>query len=166
MVELVDALRSGRSGGNSVGVQLPPQAFFIPRENLMDMITTFTGMFSNSTAYKGYNIKTSQSATSGGDGENPAPFDLFLASISACSAVYVDYFCVKRGIPTEDIRIVMKTEIDPEKRMIGKITINVEIPSDFPEKYIKPMLKSVDMCAVKKLILDPPEFELEAVIAT
>ena len=131
----------------------------------MDLITTFTGQYSNSTAIKGYSIKTSQSAMNGGDDENPAPFDLFLASISACSAVYVDYFCQKRGIPLENIRIVTKTVVDPEKKKIGKIIINVEIPSDFPEKYIKPMMKSVDMCAVKKLILDPPEFELDAVVA-
>ncbi|MBN2183738.1 MAG: OsmC family protein [Candidatus Krumholzibacteriota bacterium] len=129
----------------------------------MDLITTFTGQYSNSTAIKGYSIRTSQSAMNGGDDENPAPFDLLLTSISACSAVYVDYFCQKRGIPTENIRVILKTVVDPEKKKIGKIIINVEIPADFPEKYIKPMMKSVDMCAVKKLILDPPEFELAAV---
>ena len=100
----------------------------------------------------------------GGDGENPSPFDLFLASLSACAAIYVDFFCQKRGISTENIRVIMKTEVDPEKRMIGKITTTVEIPSDFPEKYIKPLLKSVDMCTVKKHLLDPPEFVLETAI--
>ncbi len=131
----------------------------------MDIVTTFTGNYSNSTACKGYTINTSQTAMSGGDDKNPAPFDLFLTSISACSAVYVDYFCVKRGIPADNIRVILKTEVDPEKKMIGKIRITVEIPPDFPEKYIKPMLKSVDMCAVKKHILDPPEFELDSVVA-
>ncbi|MBN2072184.1 MAG: OsmC family protein [Candidatus Krumholzibacteriota bacterium] len=132
----------------------------------MEIITKLTGNFSNSTFFKGYEIKTSQPVMSGGDGKDPAPFDLFLASISACSAVYVDYFCEKRGIATDEISVVVKTEIDPEKKMIGKVIINIEIPADFPEKYIKPMLKSVDMCAVKKHILDAPAFELEAVVAT
>ncbi len=129
----------------------------------MDMIITFSGNKKVDAEYKGFKILSDQAVTSGGDGSAPAPFDLFLASIGTCSGVYVVYFCEKRGIPLDNIRVVMKMERDREKRMISKITIEVELPPDFPDKYKKPLLHSIDLCAVKKHMEDPPQFELKTV---
>ena len=41
-----------------------------------------------------------------------------------------------------------------------KIDINVSLPSDFPEKYKKPLLKTVESCTVKKAIQEKPEFNI------
>ncbi|MBN1164756.1 MAG: OsmC family protein [Candidatus Krumholzibacteriota bacterium] len=129
----------------------------------MDIITTFPGGKKVNAEYKGFTIKTDQAIQSGGDGSAPAPFDLFLTSLATCGGVYVVYFCEKRGIPMDNIRLIQKMERDPETHKLTKISLNVEIPPDFPEKYIKPLLNSVDLCAVKKTILDPPQFEINAI---
>ena len=47
--------------------------------------------------------------------------------------------------------------------MITRITIEVELPADFPEKYTDALLKTIDLCAVKKAIQNAPEFDLRAV---
>ncbi len=131
----------------------------------MDIIVTMPGMRSTIAEYKGFKIKTAQPVIGGGDGSAPAPFDLFLASIATCGATYVAYFCDQRKIPTGNIRVVQRMERNPESKMISKITIDIELPPGFPEKYKKALIHSVDLCAVKKLILDPPRFEIRTVPA-
>ena len=101
----------------------------------------------------------------GGDDSAPAPFSLFLASLVSCAGIYVVYFCEKRGIPTNNIRVVQRDERDPETRKVKKITLEIMLPADFPEKYKKALLHTVDLCAVKKTILDAPEFEITTVTA-
>ncbi|NTV93040.1 MAG: osmotically inducible protein C, partial [Chlorobiaceae bacterium] len=45
-------------------------------------------------------------------------------------------------------------------RGIGKIVLTIELPPDFPEKYKEAVINSANLCAVKKHIMDPPEFEV------
>lgn len=114
--------------------------------------------------YKGLVIKTDQPVYAGGDGSAPAPFDLFLASIGTCAGFYVVAFCQRRGIPVEKAAVVMRMDKDPLTRMIKKISIEIQLPPEFPEKYRKAIIKSVDSCAVTAHILNPPSFEVEAKI--
>jgi ribosomal protein S12 methylthiotransferase accessory factor len=129
----------------------------------MDMIVTFPGNKKVNAEYRGFTIATDQPVHAGGDGTAPAPFDLFMASIGTCAGIYVVGFCQNRGIAVDNIRIVQKMERDPEKKMITKITLNVELPADFPEKYKDALLRAVDRCTVKRHMVDEPEFELNAV---
>ncbi len=48
--------------------------------------------------------------------------------------------------------------------MIEKISIEVQLPPEFPEKYKSAVLKAVDTCSVKAHMMNPPEFELKAKI--
>ena len=111
------------------------------------------------TKYKGFTIQTDQPVYTGGDGSAPAPFDLFLASIASCAGYYVLAFCQRRGIPTERASVLMSTEKNPETKMIEKITLRLQLPPEFPEKYEKAIIRSVDTCAVTAHIEKAPSFE-------
>ena len=129
-----------------------------------EMKVTFPGGTKVDAEYKGRIIQTDQPVYQGGGGEAPAPFDLFLASIATCSGFYVLAFCEKRGISVENASVVMRTERNPESKMIEKIIIEVQLPPEFPEKYTNAVLKAVDTCSVKAHIVEPPAFELKAKI--
>ena len=58
----------------------------------------------------------------------------------------------------------MRTERSPERKMIEKIIIEVQLPPEFPEKYTNAVLKAVDACSVKAHMVEPPAFELKAKI--
>ena len=125
---------------------------------------TFPGGMRVDAEYKGRIIQSDQPVYQGGEGTAPAPFDLFLASIATCAGFYVVAFCQKRGIPVEKASVLMKTERNPERKMIEKIVIEVQLPPEFPEKYKSAVLKAVDSCSVKAHMMNPPEFELTAKI--
>jgi putative redox protein len=126
----------------------------------MEMEIVFPGGKKVAALYKGVTIKTDQPVVSGGENSAPAPFDLFLASIGTCASIYVLGFCQQRGIPTDGIKIVQKMEIDPMRRGIGAIGLEIQVPPDFPEQYKEAVIRSAELCAVKKHIQDPPEFNV------
>jgi ribosomal protein S12 methylthiotransferase accessory factor len=105
-------------------------------------------------------IKTDQPILNGGGNSAPAPFDLYLASIGTCAGIYVKSFCDRRNLPTEGIKIIQRVEFNPEKRLPSKIKLDIQLPPDFPEKYREAVINSAELCAVKKSINDPPEFEI------
>jgi len=125
---------------------------------------TFPGGKRVDAEYKGFTFRTDQPLYAGGEGSAPAPFDLFLVSIATCSGIYALSFCQKRGIPTEGASLMMKTEKNPETKMIDRISIEINLHPEFPEKYRKAIIRAVDGCSVKAHIHQPPAFEVETEI--
>jgi len=129
------------------------------------MEVTFDGGKVITAHLNGKSIKTDQSVRNGGGGTAPEPFELFLASIGTCAGIYVKSFCDQRGIPAENIKIVQSLEFDPVKRIPGKITLDIRLPADFPEKYRAAVINAAELCLVKKTINDPPEFQVYISVA-
>jgi len=97
-----------------------------------------------------FTIKTDQNQRSGGDGEFPEPFTMFLASLGTCAGIYTKVFCEQRGIPTDNVKLTQDQTYDPVKKMIGEIDIKIHVPADFPEKYEQALVQTASLCAVKK----------------
>jgi putative redox protein len=113
--------------------------------------------------FNGFTIHTDQAKYAGGEGSAPEPFALFLASIGTCAGIFVSSFCQSRGIPTEGVRIVQSHFAHESGRGIGKIELSIELPPGFPEKYKHAVISAANLCAVKKHIMNPPEFVVTAV---
>jgi ribosomal protein S12 methylthiotransferase accessory factor len=128
-----------------------------------EMRVTFPGGKRVNAEYKGFTIKTDQSVYQGGEGSEPAPFDLFLASIATCAGIYVLVFCQNRGIAVDKASLMMRTFRNPDTKMIDKITIDIHLPPEFPDKYAKAVIKSINGCAVKAHMEAPPQFEVRTV---
>lgn len=127
-----------------------------------DLKVVFGPNYKIDVEYKGFTVKTDQPVRDGGDGTAPAPFDLFLVSLASCAGYYALAFCKERKIPTEGLGVTMTTERGEASRMIDKITITVDLPAGFPEKYRFAMNKAVDHCTVKAHMMRPPQFEIVA----
>ncbi len=106
-------------------------------------------------------IKTDQSVKGGGEGSAPEPFQFFLMSIATCTGIYALDFCQTREIETKDMTLTMSCELDSSGRIYKKLSIDLKVPAGFPEKYKKAIVRTMDLCSVKKHIIDPPEFEIK-----
>jgi len=105
-------------------------------------------------------VRTDQPVHAGGGGEAPAPFDLFLASIASCVGFYLLAFCRERNIDTAGSGVRMSLERDPVRRRISRISLELELPAGFPEKYHQAVIRAADACSVKAHIVNPPEFQI------
>ena len=126
----------------------------------MEMEITFPGGARVDARFGDLSVKTDQPAQGGGSGSAPTPFATFLASIGTCAGIYVLGFCQQRGLPTKDIKIIQRMESSPMTGLVGKISLDIQLPPDFPEKYKAAVIKSAEQCAVKKHLEHPPVFEV------
>jgi putative redox protein len=130
----------------------------------MEILVTFPGGKKVDAEVNGMIITTDQPKLQGGEGAAPSPFVHFLASIGTCAGIYVLSFCQERGIPTDKITLLERLEYtttEDGKAILSKILLDINVPPNFPQKYHKALLKVVDQCAVKKTILNPPQFEIK-----
>ena len=113
--------------------------------------------------FNGYTVKTDQAQRSGGDGEYPEPFAMFLAALGTCAGIYVKVFCDQRNIPTDKIRLTQEPKFDPIRHMIGEIDLKIHVPADFPEKYEQAMIQTASLCAVKRHLKEDIRFNVQVV---
>ncbi|RUM94490.1 MAG: osmotically inducible protein OsmC [Thiothrix sp.] len=108
-----------------------------------------------------FDILTDQSIKSGGEASAPEPFDLFLASIATCAGIYALGFCQSRDIPSEGMSLSMEYERDDQKKLISRMILHLNLAENFPEKYRSGVVRAMEQCAVKKHVLDAPEFIID-----
>jgi ribosomal protein S12 methylthiotransferase accessory factor len=125
----------------------------------MDIVVDFPGGVRVNAQFGPFTVQTDQPAPGGTD-TAPSPFDTFLASLAACAGYFVLRFCQQRDIPTDGIRVIQHSEWDSATHMVSKIKIEIQLPSNFPEKYKDAVIRSADQCTVKKHIMHPPQFEI------
>jgi ribosomal protein S12 methylthiotransferase accessory factor len=126
----------------------------------MEMIIDFPGGARVDAHFGPYIIPTDQPPTGGGDGLAPTPFAVFLSSMGTCAGIYVLGFCRQRGLSTDGIRIVQRMHSNPLTGMVGKVDLEIQVPASFPEKYRPSLVKSAELCAVKKHFEHPPMFDI------
>jgi putative redox protein len=120
----------------------------------MEMVIDFPGGQRVDAHFGGLTVKTDQGGT------DPTPFALFLTSLGTCAGIYVLGFCQKRNLPTEGVQILQKVNRNPLTGMVAKIDLEIQVPPDFPKRYYAALIRSAELCAVKKHLETPPEFNV------
>jgi putative redox protein len=122
----------------------------------MEMIIDFPGGSRVDAHFGSFTVATDQPPTASA----PTPFAVFLSSIGTCAGIYVLGFCRQRGLATEGIKIVQRINSNPMNGMVEKIDLEIQVPPDFPKKYYDSLIRSAELCAVKKHLENPPKFEV------
>jgi putative redox protein len=126
----------------------------------MEMLITFPGGLKVDARFGPYTVHTDQPRHSGGEGSAPTPLATFLAALGTCAGFYVLGFCRKRNLPTNGIRLIQRAHSNPDTGMVEKVELEIQVPQDFPEKYRPALVRSAELCAVKKHLEHPPAFQV------
>lgn len=121
----------------------------------MEMLIDFPGGSRVDAHFGPFTVATDQPPA----GSAPTPFAVFLSSIGTCAGIYVLGFCRQRGLPTEGIRIMQRIH-SGMNGMVEKIDLEIQVPETFPEKYRDSLIRSAELCAVKKHLENPPMFDV------
>lgn len=123
----------------------------------MEMLIDFPGGLRVDAHFGAHTVMTDQPPA----GAAPMPFELFLASIGTCAGIYVLGFCRQRNLPTDGIRIVQRNYPNMATGMIDKIDLEIQVPPAFPSQYYDALVRSAELCKVKKTLEQPPVFEVK-----
>jgi ribosomal protein S12 methylthiotransferase accessory factor len=145
-----------------VAKQVLIRAFYKEIEDLnMEILIGFPGGSRVDAHFGKFTVLTDQPPAA----STPTPFELFLSSIGTCAGIYVLGFCQQRGLSTEGIQIVQHIHSDPLTHMVDQIDLDIVIPPGFPEKYRDSLVRSAELCKVKKHLEQPPGFRITTRIA-
>ena len=61
-----------------------------------------------------YDLKTDEPVSLGGQGQGPAPFDLYLASLAACTAITLRMYAERKGWDLGEFRAELTAERDDD----------------------------------------------------
>ena len=125
----------------------------------MEMLIDFPGGLRVDAHFGSHTVPTDQPPAS----TAPMPFELFLASIGTCAGIYVLGFCRQRNLPTDGIRIIQRNH-PAGTGMIEKIDLEIQVPSSFPAQYYDALIRSAELCKVKKTLEHPPIFDVKTKI--
>ena len=107
-----------------------------------------------------FTIRTDQPVKYGGEGSAPEPFTCFLASLATCTGFYVLAYLSARDLPTDNVKVIQHHEGDQKKSRLEKVYLTIQIPPEIPEEHHQPLIRSAGKCTVKRLIENPPEFDI------
>lgn len=124
----------------------------------MQMTIDFPGGSRVDAHFGSFRVSTDQPP----EASAPTPFELFLASLGTCAGIYALGFCRQRGLSTEGMKIIERTTGNRNTGMVEKIELEIQLPDGFPEKYRQALIQSAQLCAVKKHLEHPPQFEITA----
>jgi putative redox protein len=110
---------------------------------------TFPGNKKVDVAFDNFEVKTDQSKKNEGDETAPEPFAIFLSSIGACAGIYAKSFCDARKLSTNDMHLSLEVFFKKGQKIMDQVNITLHVNREFPEKYIKPIIKTMNGCAVK-----------------
>ncbi len=127
----------------------------------MDMEITFPGGARVDANFGPFTVQTDQPPLGGGEGLAPTPFAVFLSSIGTCAGIYVLGFLRKRGLSIEGVSLRQRMHTNPVTGMVGEIEIDIQVPPDFPERYLDALIRTAELCAVKKHFENPPSFNIQ-----
>lgn len=103
----------------------------------------------------------------GGGGAAPTPYELFLASLGACTGSVVLGFCLERNIPHEGISLSQRAihaKGPRGRRTLEKVATEITLPPGFPEKYRAALIRATEQCSVKRAVQASPAFEVRVVV--
>lgn len=126
----------------------------------MEIAVDFSGGLRVNAHFDSFMVRTDQPREDGGDGTAPAPFEFFLASLATCAGYYILEFCKTRDIETSDIRLKQTVERNETTHMVEKISIEIQLPQEFPQKYASAVMRAAEKCSVKKHMENPPVFDI------
>ncbi len=130
----------------------------------MEMTISFPGGKKIYADYNGFVVGTDYAKNDGGEESAPTPYSLFIASIGTCAGAYILDFCHERGIDPSGIKLQLQCERNEKTHLAELINLHIDLPLAFPVKYKAAVIKTANLCTVKRNILEPPKFSITAKI--
>lgn len=123
---------------------------------------TFPGNKKVDVEFGKFSVKTDQKIIYGGDDTAPEPFNIFLSSIGSCAGIYAVSFCDTRELNTDGMYLMLDISFKERENFLKEIKLTLYVNKEFPEKYIKPIKKSMNSCAVKNQL--HPDIKINTIV--
>ena len=128
----------------------------------MDLITIIQEKGSKfKTKIRNHEFFSDMAVRDGGNDEAPSPAELLVSSLGTCLGMTVDTYCKTHGYESKNIGITMTYLLNDNPKRIKNITIDIELPDNFPDNRKRAILNSVKSCVIYNSICKETEIDIE-----
>ena len=99
-------------------------------------------------------ITVDEGSEAGGDDAGPNPHDLYDAALGACKALTVLWYANRKGIPLQDIEVVVDRDASDERKGVYRLKTALRLGGDLSPAQRDELIKVAGKCPVHKLMTD------------
>jgi putative redox protein len=88
----------------------------------------------------------------GGDDAGPSAHDLYDAALGACKALTLAWYAKRKGIPLEDVEVVVERDASGERQGVYKLDTALRLGGALSEAQREELLAVAGKCPVHKLM--------------
>lgn len=115
------------------------------------------GGMASSINVRGHKVIVDVPQEMGGEDRGPNPVELLAGSLGSCIAFYVARWCKQAGIAFEGFEVKVDYVHDREKHCVPSMSVEVSMPSGFPEDRREALLKVAKACTIHNTLCSAPE---------
>jgi uncharacterized OsmC-like protein len=91
------------------------------------------------------------------------PVEMLCASLGACITLMIDDYCCRIGCKDGHAAVSMTYQMGGTPKRIETITIDIELPCDFPEEKKKAALRVAQACPIHATLSHNPHIDMDIV---
>ena len=114
-------------------------------------------------AVRGHELVTDFAPADGGENAGPDPHELYDAALGACKALTVLWLAQRKGIPVQDIEVVVTRDASQERAGIYRLRTALMLGGDLSAEQRQTLLGAAAKCPVHKLMTEVAT-EIETVL--
>jgi putative redox protein len=130
-------------------------------EGLVLVEETGAGRFQQAVTVGRHRFMADEPASVGGLGSGPAPYDLLLASLGACTAMTIRLYAERKGIPLRRVRVALRhdkihaadcAECETREGKVDEITKEIAFVGELTPGQRSRLLEIADRCPVRRTL--------------
>ena len=103
---------------------------------------------------RNHEIAIDASPAGGGSDAGPEPHDLYDASLAACKALTVLIYARRKGMPVEDIEVVVDRDDSEERKGVYRLKSSLRVTGELTDAQRDELLRVAGKCPVHRLMAE------------
>jgi putative redox protein len=108
-----------------------------------------SGKFAQDIQVAGHRLRADEESEKGGDNSGPAPHELLLAALGACTAMTLKVYAERKGWPLRDVSVTLNGASGDGG---FSITRQLRIEGDLDEEQRQRLIEIADKCPVHRTL--------------
>ena len=119
-------------------------------------ITSTDARYLHRVQVHGFGLETDEPQILGGKNAAPAPFDYYLASLGACTAITLRMYADRKQWPSSPIHVTANMERTQQGAEVDtRIHLDIELPAELTEEQRARMMQIARSCPVHRTLENP-----------
>lgn len=128
---------------------------------------TGAGLYTQNITASGHALTADEPVDVGGLDAGPAPYDLLLSALGACTSMTLRMYAKQKGWDVKKISVTLthKKEANAENKKFDRITRDISLDGNLDDAQRQRLLEIANKCPVHRTLMDEPRPVIDSRLA-